>query len=106
MHRELLKLVRNRSIVSLFSVALLLFAACGAAQAPAQDEPEELLKKGEYTAAITTFKRLLTANPGDEDARRLLLRAYFETGKYKEAETLASASAAPPARLVLADPGI
>lgn len=53
------------------------------AEAPDADAE---LKRGNYDAAIALFR----AQPGDEKAQAGTMRAYFETGRYQEAEALAS----------------
>src|SRR5262245_3860674 len=60
--------------------------SCAAAQNQTIDSAEEELKSGNYSPAITTFKRLLEINPSDARAQRGILQAYLETGQYSEAE--------------------
>lgn len=93
----------TQALISGIAGIVLVFAACGAAQAPVQDSPADLVKKGEYATAISLLAKSLEANPADEEARGLLLRAYLETGKYAEAESLAQKSKSPSSRLALTD---
>ncbi|MCI0661941.1 MAG: tetratricopeptide repeat protein [Acidobacteria bacterium] len=60
--------------------------SCAAAQNQTIDSAEEELKSGNYSPAITTFKRLLEINPSDARAQRGILQAYLETGQYSDAE--------------------
>jgi cellulose synthase operon protein C len=60
--------------------------SCAAAQTQTIDSAEEELKKGNYSPAITTFKRLLEVDLSDARAQRGILQAYLETGQYPEAE--------------------
>ncbi len=101
MLRQCIYAIKANSIISMFSVALVLFAACAAAQAPTLEEAQEALKKGDYAEAITAFNRLLAANP--DEAQAGLLRAYLETGKYKEAEDAAKKFNSPAAKLALGE---
>ncbi len=101
MLRQFIHAIKSNSIISIFSGVLILFAACAAAQAPTLEEAQEALKKGEYAEAITAFNRLLAANP--DEAQAGLLRAYLETGKYKEAEDAAKKFTSPAARLALGE---
>jgi tetratricopeptide (TPR) repeat protein len=68
-----------------FSISLLLIS-CAAAQNYTIEAAQEELEQGKYAAAITSFNRLLQANPNDADAQKGLLQAYLETGQYAEAE--------------------
>ena len=45
--------------------------------------------KGEYENAIKLLTASLASNPRDEAAEKLLVRVYYETGKYAEAEASA-----------------
>ena len=101
MLRQFIHAIKANSIISIISGALILFAACAAAQAPTLEEAQEALKKGDYAAAITAFNRLLAANP--DEAQAGLLRAYLETGKYKEAEDAAKKFTSPAAKLALGE---
>ena len=47
------------------------------------------LKKGQYERAVQLLGTRLATNPADAAARKLLLRAYMETGRYAEVETAA-----------------
>ncbi len=60
----------------------------------AQSQPDELpglteLKKGDYENAIKLLTARLATRPDDAAAETNLLRAYFETGRYVEAEAAA-----------------
>ncbi|MFN0087002.1 MAG: tetratricopeptide repeat protein [Blastocatellia bacterium] len=94
---------RPRSLPALFlalllgSLFTLLFAmACASAQDSPIDGAEEELRQGKYAPAIATFTLLLQANPNDGRAQKGLLRAWLETGQYKEAEREARRFAAVP----------
>src|SRR6266704_2093091 len=47
------------------------------------------LKKGAYASALKLPGARLATNPSDIEAEKSLLRAYFETGRYTEAESAA-----------------
>lgn len=73
---------------------------------PAAAEPQTVepleeangeLRKGRYTAAITSFGAILRRSPGQTEAQSGLLRALIETGQYRQAEA--------EARRFLAGPG-
>ncbi|MDX2032810.1 MAG: tetratricopeptide repeat protein [Blastocatellia bacterium] len=91
------------------SLCVLLFAlACASAQDSPIDGAEEELRQGKYVPAIATFTRLIQTNPNDGRAQKGLLRAWLETGLYKEAEREARRFAAAPqneaqARLMLGE---
>ncbi|MCI0336553.1 MAG: tetratricopeptide repeat protein [Acidobacteria bacterium] len=74
------------SIFPVVCLIFLLLVSCAAAQNQNIDSAEEELKQGKYSAAITSFTRLLQANPNDGAAQKGLLQAYLETGQYTEAE--------------------
>ncbi len=103
MLKEFCKTIRLNSITSALYVLLLLLASCAAAQAPTLEDVLEELKAGKYPEAITQLNRLLTANPNETEAQAGLLRAYLETGKYKEAETAAKKFNSERAKLALAE---
>ncbi len=67
-------------------LCLSLLLSCAAAQNPDIDGAEDELKQGKYSAAVTSFTRLLQSDPDDGRAQRGLLQAYLETGQYREAE--------------------
>lgn len=103
MLREFFRTIKLNSVTSVFAVVLLLLTACAAAQAPTLDDALEELKKGNYTEAITALNRLLATNPNEAAAQAGLLRAYLETGKYKEAEDAAKKFNSHEAKLALAE---
>ncbi len=103
MLKEFFITIRLNSITSALSVVLLLLTACAAAQAPTLEDALEELKKGKYPEAITALNRLLSTNPNEAEAQAGLLRAYLETGKYKEAETAAKKFNSERAKLALAE---
>lgn len=103
MLREFFSTIKLSSVTSMLAVAALLLAACAAAQAPTLEDTLEELKKGNYAEAITALNRLLTTNPNEVQAQAGLLRAYLETGKYKEAEDAARKFNSPEAKLALAE---
>lgn len=82
---------RNRKALPvLFAVclaSLFCFLACVSAKQITIESAEEELKGGKYSAAVTSFTNLLQTNPKDERAQRGLLKVFWETGKYAEAET-------------------
>jgi cellulose synthase operon protein C len=73
-------------ILPLVSLIFLLLISCAAAQNHTIESAQEELQKGKYEAAMTSFNRLLQANPNDAAAQKGLLQAYLETGRYAEAE--------------------
>jgi tetratricopeptide (TPR) repeat protein len=103
MLREVFKTIRLNSITSALYVIVLLLTACAAAQAPTLEDALEELKSGNYAEAITQLNRLLTTNPNEAEAQAGLLRAYLETGKYKEAEAVAKKYNSEQAKLALAE---
>lgn len=103
MLKEFFRTIKLNSVASLCLVAVLLLAACAAAQAPTLEDTLEELKKGNYAEAITALNRLLATNPNEVEAQAGLLRAYLETGKYKEAEDAARKFTSPEAKLALAE---
>ena len=103
MLREFLGTLRLNSVTSALYVVVLLFTACAAAQAPTLEDTLEELKQGKYAESITNLNRLLTANPNEVEAQAGLLRAYLETGKYKEAEAAAKKFNSEKAKLALAE---
>ncbi len=103
MLKNLINAIRSNSVISVVTVVLFLFAACAAAQAPTLEDAQEALKKGEYAEAITAFNRLLTTNPTEAEAQAGLLKAYLETGRYKEAEDAAKKFNSNEAKLALGD---
>jgi tetratricopeptide (TPR) repeat protein len=100
---EFFKTIRLNSITSALYVLLLMLTACAAAQAPTLEDALEDLKQGKYPEAITALNRLLTTNPNEIEAQAGLLRAYLETGKYKEAEAAAKKYNSEKAKLALAE---
>jgi cellulose synthase operon protein C len=95
MVKKMMKIKKNRNAGLLtFDICLLPFAfsifllliSCAAAQNHTIEDAEEELRQGKYSAAITSFTRLLQANPNDAAAQKGLLQAYLETGQYAEAE--------------------
>jgi cellulose synthase operon protein C len=100
---EFFKTIRLNSITSALYVLLLMLTACAAAQAPTLEDALEELKQGKYPEAITALNRLLTTNPNEAEAQAGLLRAYLETGKYKEAEAAAKKYNSERAKLALAE---
>ena len=103
MLKEFCKTIRLNSITSALYIVLLMLTACAAAQAPTLEDVLEELKAGKYPEAITQLNRLLAANPNEAEAQAGLLRAYLETGKYKEAETAAKKFNSERAKLALAE---
>ncbi|QQS48039.1 MAG: tetratricopeptide repeat protein [Acidobacteriota bacterium] len=65
---------------------IVFFLACAMAQSQTIDDAEEELLRGKYSAAITSFTRLLQADPNDARAQRGLIEAHLETGQYAEVE--------------------
>jgi tetratricopeptide (TPR) repeat protein len=76
----------NSPIFPVFCFICFSLISCAAAQTQTIDSAEDELTSGNYSSAITTFKRLLEVNPNDARAQRGILRAYLETGQYSEAE--------------------
>ena len=77
-------------ILALACTSLLKATRSTAAQSENNDLPGVVeLRKGEYARAVELLKARLVANPADAEAQKYLLRAYFETGRYAEAETAA-----------------
>jgi cellulose synthase operon protein C len=72
----------------LLSFALLsLPVSCSSAQDPAASQtPAQALVSGNYASAISGFLRQLSSNQNDRAAQIGLVRAYFETGRYTEAD--------------------
>ncbi|MBS1807053.1 MAG: tetratricopeptide repeat protein [Acidobacteria bacterium] len=103
MIKDVVKTIKLNSILSICSVVLLLLTACAAAQAPTLEDALEELKQGKYPEAITALNRLLAANPNEAVAQAGLLRAYLETGKYKETEEAAKKFNSNEAKLALAE---
>ncbi len=103
MLKEFFKTMRLNSVTSALYMIVLLLTACAAAQAPTLEDVLEELKAGKYPEAITQLNRLLTTNPSEAEAQAGLLRAYLETGKYKEAEAAAKKFNSLQAKLALAE---
>ena len=103
MLKEFFRTIKLNSVTSMIAVVLLLLTACAAAQAPTLEDTLEELKKGNYAEAITALNRHLVANPNEATAQAGLLRAYLETGKYKEAEDAARKFTSPEAKSALAE---
>ncbi len=81
---KVIAIFRHLSVLP--AVCLAFFLSCAMAQNPDIDSAEEELKQGKYSAAITSFTRLLQTNQNDRRAQQGLLQAYLETGQYAEAE--------------------
>src|SRR5262245_33007061 len=77
---------QKAQIFPIICLIFLLLISCAAAQNHTIEAAEEELQQGKYSAAITSFTRLLQANPNDAAAQKGLLQAYIETGQYAEAE--------------------
>ncbi|MFN7926923.1 MAG: tetratricopeptide repeat protein [Blastocatellia bacterium] len=103
MVKDFFRTIKLNSITTILAVAVLLLAACAAAQAPTLEDTLEELKKGNYAEAITALNRLLATKPNEAQAQAGLLRAYLETGKYKEAEEAARKFNSQEAKLALAE---
>lgn len=90
--------------LALAAIYFFLVVACAAAKAPTLQSADEELRRGNYSAAVAAFNRLLASNPNDAQAQAGLLRAYLETGKYAETEEAAkkfiAANANTPAALL------
>jgi tetratricopeptide (TPR) repeat protein len=103
MRKDFFSTTKLNSVTSVLAAVLLLLTACAAAQAPTLDDALEELKKGNYAVAITAFNRLLATNPNEAAAQSGVLRAYLETGKYKEAEDAAKKFNSHESKLALAE---
>lgn len=78
---------RFAALLTVFCLSgIVFFLACAMAQSQTIDDAEEELLRGKYSAAITSFTRLLQADPNDARAQRGLLQAHLETGQYAEVE--------------------
>ena len=91
-------------IVTLFWVAV----SCSSAQDAAAQSPSEELARGNYSAAIAGFQRVLSTSPADQSAQIGLVTALLETGRYAETEKelkrfLASKPETPALRLLYGD---
>jgi cellulose synthase operon protein C len=75
--------------VLLIVVSLAGIAASGGVSAQSQVTGEAELKKGDYEGAIKLLTARLANDAKDESAQKLLLRAYIETGRYAEGESIA-----------------
>lgn len=97
-----------RAALALSAALIWLLLACSSPQQAATQDPAGELARGNYETAIAAFQKMLSANPGDQNAQAGLLRAYLETGKYREAEEsarkyLSSRQADARIRLLLGD---
>lgn len=79
---------RSLPASSAFCLTLMFWClSCATAQDVSIESAEKDLKEGKYSNAVTSFTRLLQANPNDGRAQKGVLTAYLETGKYAEAES-------------------
>jgi tetratricopeptide (TPR) repeat protein len=72
----------------MLSLSLLSFpVSCSSAQdAGAAQTPAQALAAGNYAAAVSGFTRQLATSPNDHSAQIGLVQAYYETGRYLEAD--------------------
>lgn len=88
--------VSNKRKMSLrtraFFLPLFCFALiCGAAaQALSADDATAELRRGNHERAIELFRARLVIDSSDESAQRGILRAFLETGRYREGEEWAN----------------
>jgi tetratricopeptide (TPR) repeat protein len=80
---------RISAITIAASALVWMLISCSAAQEQSPQDPAADLKKGNYSAAIAGFQKALAANAGDQNAQEGLLQAFYETGRYREAEDAA-----------------
>ena len=73
--------------ILLMTALSLVFAGCrGETRQDLMREAAKYMREGNAKGAAVIFKSLVEKNPGDEEARFELVRAYLETGKPEEAE--------------------